>query len=94
MVRTSLSYDNDGHSMKKVKSTPKRLNTSIKFDAIHPKDYLRFDLRMSCEDCTHFNHGNETCTLGYVTQWHRAEFQKKSYELTGRVALCRFQEID
>lgn len=74
--------------------TPKRLNTSIKFDGIHPADYLKFDLRLSCEDCTHFNHEAESCTLGYVTQWHRKAFQEHSYELTGKVALCRFQEID
>ena len=82
--------------MKKVNSskTPKRLNTSIKFDAIHPADYMKYDLRLSCEECTHFNYESESCTLGYVTNWHRKEFQKQSYELTGKVALCRFQEID
>lgn len=86
--------------MKKVnpRKTPKRLNTSIKFDTTHPADYMRYDTRFACEDCTHFNHDSklehEACTLGYITKWHRKEFQEKSYELSGKMALCRFQEID
>lgn len=99
-----LYYDNHGTDMKKVNvaktikttsaKTPKRVNTSIKFDTINPSDYMRYTLRFSCEDCTHFDLPAERCTLGYVTSWHRKEFQEKSYELTGKMALCRFQEID
>ncbi len=74
--------------------TPKRLRTSIRFDGINPTDYLKYDHRFSCEDCTHFNRETEKCTLGYETKWHRKEFQNKSYELSGKMALCRFIEID
>lgn len=74
--------------------TPKRLRTSIRFDAVNPSDYMKYDFRFACEDCTHFNVENENCTLGYNSFWHRKDFQKKSYELSGKMALCRFLEID
>lgn len=79
-----------------VKSIPtaKRLKTSIKTDVIHPSDYARFDFRFACEDCSHFTTEEQRCTLGYESKWHRKEFQKTSYELTGKMALCRFLEID
>jgi hypothetical protein len=74
--------------------TPKRLRTGIRFDSMNPGDYLKYDFRFACEDCTHFDRENETCTMGYNPQWHRKEFQKKSFELSGKMALCRFLEID
>lgn len=74
--------------------TPRRLRPSIRFDPIHPQDYLKYDLRISCEDCTHFNRETEVCSLGYDFQWHRKDFQKKTYELNGKVAFCSFIEID
>jgi hypothetical protein len=74
--------------------TPKRLSTSIRFDPTNPTDYLKYDFRFACEDCTHFDCEHEHCTLGYNPKWHRKEFQKKSYELSGKMALCRFLEID
>lgn len=79
-----------------VKSIPtaKRLKTGIKTDVINPSDYARFDFRFACEDCSHFALEEQRCTLGYESKWHRKEFQKSSYELTGKMALCRFLEID
>jgi hypothetical protein len=74
--------------------TPKRLRPSIRKDAINAADYLKYNFPIACEDCTHFNPENEQCTIGYETQHHRHEVQKKSYELSGKVALCRFMEID
>ena len=78
----------------KKPKTPKRLYPSIKKDSIHPSDYLRFDFRSSCDDCTHFNLKSETCTLGYNAANHRKAQQIHDYELSGRLALCRFHEID
>lgn len=71
-----------------------RIWPSIKKDKIHPKDYLTYDFRISCEDCSHFNLENSSCTLGYKTDPHRKKEQIKSYILSGNVALCRFHEID
>jgi hypothetical protein len=82
-------------SMKKGSSkTPKRLRTSIRFDPISPSDYLRYQMPSACEDCTHFDSVSEKCTMGYDPQWHRKKFQEQSYFLTGKMALCRFLEID
>ncbi|PIS11210.1 MAG: hypothetical protein COT73_05195 [Bdellovibrio sp. CG10_big_fil_rev_8_21_14_0_10_47_8] len=74
--------------------TPKRLRTTIRFDGINPADFSTYDFRFACEDCSHFDAEGSRCTLGYDPQWHRKSFQQKSYELSGRMALCRFLEID
>ena len=80
--------------LQKSKKTPRRLKTSIKRDAVHPADYLKYDFRSACEDCTHFKASNTSCTLGYGTSWHLEAFQAQEYERTGKMALCRFLEID
>lgn len=72
----------------------KRLRPSIKFDPMTAKDYLKYDFRFACEDCSHFSSDSKLCTIGYHTKWHLKDFQKKSFELGGKMALCRFIEID
>ena len=80
--------------------TPKHLRASIRHDPVHPVDYLKYRFLSACEDCTHFaNHTNdstdtEVCTLGYNSKPHRRSVQVKSYELSGKMALCRFIEVD
>lgn len=74
--------------------TPKRLNRSIKTDAVNPSDYLKYDFRFACEDCTHFNIEAESCTIGYSTIPHRKAEQEHCYRLSGKMAICRFLEID
>jgi predicted HD phosphohydrolase len=82
-------------SVKTVRNpTPKRLRTSIRHDAVHPSDYLRYTIPSACEDCSHFNSEKETCTLDYNSEHHRRDYQKKCYELSGKMAICRFLEID
>lgn len=76
------------------KKTPKRLRVSIRHDAIAAADYLKYKLPYACEDCTHFNASTALCTLGYTSHHHQRETQKKSFELSGKMALCRFLEID
>ena len=88
-----------GLSMEELKkntkpNTPKRIGASIKKDAIKASDYLRYNLPNSCEECSHFNAANETCTLSLPTEPHLERSQKKSYLLSGKIAICRFQEID
>lgn len=77
-----------------LKKTPRPLRASIKRDPIHPKDYLYLKQAISCEDCSHFNSQGENCTLGYQSRYHRRDFQNNEYEKTGKVALCRFLEVD
>lgn len=74
--------------------TPKKLRTSIRHDAIHPGDFLKYSLPFACEDCTHFHQSELRCTLGYNAEHHRREYQLKCYDLSGKMALCRFLEID
>lgn len=78
----------------KTSKTPKRIRPSIKKDRIHPADYLKYNFPTSCEDCTHFNIETDQCTLGYESKWHKKSAQQHDYILSGKIALCRFMEID
>lgn len=77
----------------KEKSKP-RLRASIKKDKIHPGDYLKYETRFSCEDCSHFDYSKTLCTIGYETSHHLKEVQEHQYLLAGNIAFCRFLEID
>lgn len=83
-----------GSTKKGSSRTPKKLRTGIRFDTINPSDYLNYRMPSACEDCTHFDRMLEQCTMGHDPQWHRKDFQEKSYLLSGKMALCRFLEID
>jgi hypothetical protein len=72
----------------------RKLRPSIKKDVIHPSDYLKYKFMTACEDCTHFNLAEKTCTFGYQAHHHLRETQTKSYFLSGKMAICRFMEID
>ncbi len=67
---------------------------SIKHDPIHPADYNNYIIPMSCEECSHYSIEKDFCTIGFEIKWHKAQYQKRSYELTGKVPICRFMEID
>lgn len=67
---------------------------SIKMDVIHPRDMRELNLVYYCEQCSHFDHGGKTCTIGYIAANHMKAAQDRYYELSGRVAYCRFCEID
>lgn len=75
------------------KSQP-RLHASIKKDTVHPRDFMKFDTRFSCEDCSHFDETRAVCTIGYNPSHHRKEEQTRQYLLAGNMAFCRFLEID
>lgn len=79
---------------KPTPKTPKRLGPSIKKDGINPQAYNQYILPWACEDCSHFDHNEERCSLGYNSSHHRRAQQTKDYILSGKIALCRFQEID
>ena len=79
--------------LKSRKSKP-RTRPSMRKEFIHPYDYNHFILPYACEECSHFRSENQSCTLGLNAQNHLAATQRKTYELSGHMALCRFQEID
>ena len=78
----------------KAQKSPKRIRPSIRKDAVNPTAYNSIKQLLSCEDCSHFKASNETCTLGMPTEQHLRRNQEISYNLSGKIALCRLQEID
>lgn len=81
--------------------TPKHLRPTIKKDQVHPADWLKYGLSWSCEDCVHFapatvkdvSKSIPNCSIGYSCTHHLRENQIKSYELSGKIAFCRFHEV-
>lgn len=76
------------------RGAPVRLKPSIKMDSVSPADYTKYVMLSACEDCCHFEESTGLCTLGYHTEPHRRAEQARTYELGGRIAFCRFHEID
>jgi hypothetical protein len=72
---------------------PKRPRRSIQLDRVNPQEFLRFNGRFFCEDCSHYSTSGKVCTLGYRAQHTRAE-QLELYNLTGKIAFCRALEIE
>ena len=72
---------------------PGPLRRSIKLDAVHPADFRVFNCRFFCDDCSHYSFIHKVCTIGFVPQ-HTREEQMKIYNITGKIAFCRFIEID
>ncbi len=81
-----------GKSMREP--TKPHVRRSVIMDPIHPKDFRELDVIYACEQCSHFAPATQSCTIGYDASKHLREVQLKNYELYGRVAFCRFSEID
>ncbi len=93
-MNSKLKKHNEKTQNKPTPKTAKRIGTSIKKEYIRPQDYLKYDHRFSCEDCTYFKTDVLSCSLGFKTDDHRKEAQEKAYHLSGKIAFCRFLEID
>ncbi len=63
-------------------------------DPIHPRDYRELVITYSCEQCSHFDPVSQTCTIGYDAKNHLKSKQEENYARYGKVAFCRFLEID
>jgi hypothetical protein len=72
---------------------PKPQRRAIKLDRISPADLRIMNPQFFCDDCSHYSPSQNRCTMGYRAQHTRAE-QMALYNLTGKMALCRFLEID
>lgn len=75
-------------------SSKKRIALSIKLDPVSASDYLKYDFRHACEHCVHFQSIDQKCTLGLNTRTHLLAEQTHQMEVSGRMALCRFMEVD
>ncbi len=67
---------------------------SLILDPIHPRDFRELIIVYACEQCSHFDETNQACTIGYDAKKHLREAQDLTYSITGKVAFCRFSEID
>ena len=78
----------------------KRPRKSVKEDTVHPSDYMKYVLPPGgpiggffCDVCSHYERGKQFCTIGYKPI-HTVKEQSARYEIAGKIALCRFIEID
>ncbi len=85
---------NSEKKVNRTPPTPKRIRSSIKLDVVNPGDFLKYDLTFSCEQCTHFDPELIKCTLGYNHEHHLKDKNLNTYYLNGKMAFCRFLEID
>ena len=76
------------------KSKTQPIRRSLILDPIHPRDYRELDIIHCCEQCSHFAPADQTCTIGYEAFNHVEAKQRENYIRLGRVAFCRFCEID
>lgn len=74
------------------------IKRSLILDPIHPRDWRELNVIYCCEQCVHYDENEPSktrrCTLGYDSSNHLKETQDQRYLVTGRVAFCRFSEID
>ncbi|MCB0340752.1 MAG: hypothetical protein KDD59_00815 [Bdellovibrionales bacterium] len=71
-----------------------KIRRDIIRDRVHPKDLRQLNIQYACEQCSFFDFDGQSCTMGFVAKLHLEGEQKKLYERTGRMAICRFMEID
>ncbi|OFZ16913.1 MAG: hypothetical protein A2Z20_09370 [Bdellovibrionales bacterium RBG_16_40_8] len=76
----------------KIINQPER--RSIILDGVNPRDLRELSLIYCCEQCSYFSHSLKKCAMGFRFEKHTRENQLRLYDLTGKMALCRSQEID
>jgi hypothetical protein len=74
----------------RIKSSKK----GVIFDPIDPRLFNTMNVMFCCEQCSHFDEISQSCTIGYDASKHLYKVQMHTYHLNGRMAACRFQEID
>jgi hypothetical protein len=67
---------------------------SIILDGINPRDFRELNVIYACEQCSFFDGKKKSCAMGFPVEYHLRENQLKRYNLTGKMAICRAQEID
>ncbi len=70
------------------------LPKSIILDGIHPRDFRELNLIYCCEQCSYFNLETHKCAMNFKVEKHMRENQLALYNLTGKMAICRTQEVD
>ncbi|MDC0980406.1 hypothetical protein OAQ84_01585 [Bdellovibrionales bacterium] len=67
---------------------------SIKLDRVNPRDFRELNLIYCCEQCSFYEPGVKVCSMGFYCKKHERKAQLESYWRTGKMAFCRFLEID
>lgn len=67
---------------------------SIILDAIKARDLREMNVIYCCEQCSYFDSRKKSCAMGFKVEKHLRENQWKTYNLTGKMAFCRSQEVD
>ena len=81
-------------NLQKNDFTRHQIRHEIKADPVAPADWQNLEIIFCCEQCSHFDGEQEKCTIGYNAANHLRKTNLSLYEKTGRVAFCRYQEID
>lgn len=81
-------------SLKTKRNTKVHLKKSLVADTINPQDYSEIRFIFGCEECSFFDQKANNCTMGHHYTPHLKANQIKSYELTGKMFICRDLEID
>ncbi len=71
-----------------------RERRSVIKDPIKASDFNNLNMIFCCEQCSFFEVKNKVCNFGYHHVPHLYEEQLKSYNMGGKMAFCRFLEID
>jgi len=81
-----------------VKNMSKNKKSTIKRSMIKERmkasDLNTLNIQYTCEQCVYFMDLEATCNLGFKTNNHTRQEQKRSYNMSGHVRFCRFLEID
>ena len=63
-------------------------------DPVHPTDFNQLKIMFGCECCSFFDPEHSSCALEMPTKAHTTSTQIKDYNVSGKMAICRFLEID
>lgn len=66
---------------------------SIILDGVKASDLRQMNIMYACEQCSYFS-PKAGCAMGFRFQLHTRENQLKLWERTGKMAICRSQEVD
>jgi hypothetical protein len=67
---------------------------SIILDGVKASDLRTMNVMYCCEQCSYFDSRKKSCAMGFKVEKHLRESQLKTYNLTGKMAFCRSQEVD
>ena len=67
---------------------------TVKSDRVDAWAFQNLNMIYCCEQCSHFDGENRACTIGYTASDHCRQTADESFRLDGRIAFCRFLEID